>query len=87
MIPKLASQDGINPSGRLVQEEQLRVVNQSGRQAETTQHPPEIFRASFERCSYNSTKVKASFRRLPRNRPMPYREAAKLSFSHTVKLG
>ena len=40
MIPKLAPQDGINPSGRLVQEEQLRVVNQRGRQAETPQHPP-----------------------------------------------
>ena len=40
MIPKLAPQDGINPGGRLVQEEQLRVVNQGGRQAETAQHTP-----------------------------------------------
>src|SRR5450759_3573902 len=39
MIPKLTSQDRVDPSGWLVQEEQLRIVNQSRRQAETTQHP------------------------------------------------
>jgi hypothetical protein len=38
MIPKLPPQDRINPSSGLVQKEQLRVVNQSRRQAETSQH-------------------------------------------------
>src|SRR5512140_1708461 len=39
MIPKFTPQDGVNPSGRLVQEEQLRIVNQRCRQAEPAQHP------------------------------------------------
>src|SRR5450759_728582 len=40
MVPKFVSQDWIDPRGRFVQEEQLRVVNQSRGEAETTQHPP-----------------------------------------------
>ena len=39
VIPELVPQDGVNPGGRLVQEEHFRVVNQGGRQAETAQHP------------------------------------------------
>jgi hypothetical protein len=38
MIPKLPPQDRINPSGGLVQKEQLRVVDQGSRQAETPEH-------------------------------------------------
>src|SRR5512141_3306160 len=39
MIPELASQDRINPSSGLVQEKQLRIMNQGGCQAETSKHP------------------------------------------------